>query len=120
MVLTYWSIGSSHQLRRQRGAPNRSKGEEACQRGKPKNERRLAPGEIRSGAEKLIHGLIAHIVRIAFDAISYAPHQAGELGSISVQVVCRTFRGASKVANHLRASCQLTVQQLLHLIGDRG
>jgi hypothetical protein len=48
--------------------------------------------------------LIAHIVCIAFDAISQTPNQPSELGGILIEVVCRSLRGASKMANHLHAA----------------
>jgi hypothetical protein len=118
MVFTYWSNGSLRRLGRKRTAPNRAEGEKTGQRGKAENKRRLASREIRSGPEKLVDRLIAHIVRIAFYPISHASNQAGKLGCISIEVVRRTFSGVSKVTNHLRATRELAVQQSLHLVSD--
>ena len=69
---------------------------------------------------KLVDRLIAHIVCIAFDAISQTPNQPSELGGILIEVIRRSLRGASKVADHLHATGQLIVQQPLHLISDCG
>src|SRR4029079_4017932 len=120
MVLTRRNTGSSNRLVRQRGALNRAEGEKAGQRSYSENECRLPSGEIRSGPEKLVDRLIAHIVCIAFDAISQTPNQPSELRGILIEVVRGSLRGASKLANHLHATGQLTVEQPLNLISDRG
>src|SRR6476661_2706966 len=120
MVLTRRNTGSSNRLVRQRGALNRAEGEKAGQRSYSENECRLLSREIRSGPEKLVDRLIAHIVCIAFDTISHTSNQPGKLGGILIEVIRRSLRGASKVADHLHATGQLIVQQPLHLISDCG
>jgi hypothetical protein len=98
-------------------ALNRAKGEKARQCCQSKNQRRLSPGEVRGCSQQIVNRLIAKILGIGLHAIGYSSNEPRNLRSILFEVLGGVLDRASKLSNDVRTVGELSVQQLLHVVG---